>query len=947
MKKIKNKKSYEVYQDFRKKLDSLEKNKEKNSLKIIKLCFEHAYYYYSIDDIDECSYYISDIYSECFMKAVRIRDYAKYQYGEKNRVKQYLKDIKKAIKYFKSKKGTKGLNYYLIASQFGMILDESEYTYYLDKAIKLGNKEALVLKAEFENEKGNHNLKFELANRYYNEGKYYLSMTDAINILAYSYLNGLGVDENYEKGISLLEENFFKYRNDEILNYYYTLGEIGDYPKIREYIDKAKKNKIDVVKFKEKYPYSDSDVSNNIKAKKYYELALNKDCKAQYELYKCFKYGRGVRQSDTDAFRWLKASYDNGNIEVADELAKCYQEGIGVEKNQRIANELLSQKYDKVELYEKYEKANNDEEKIKWLTLSANAGYDVAQNKLAYLYSYGKMVKKDVYKAFSYYTDSAEQGNINAKNNLALCYIDGIGTSIDPDKAFKIVNEIIDTNNSVTQRLLGVCYYYGYGCEIDYNKAYYYLNLASKQGDIIATVNLGICYYNGTGCEIDYNKAFNCFKIGVDNKIVSAHYFLGKCYYNGNGCNKDLNKCLELMKYAADNVNRYACSFLGDYYYEKKDYVNAKPYLEKASVGDIESSMFNLGIMYYYGHGCEIDKKKSFLLMERVASKGNENAIYNIGLLYCLGDGCERNYNKAFEYLSRVKNKKKTAYFLGVFYYHGYGCEKELVKAKECLEMAYRNGDNRALGILGEVFYELKEYKKAREYLELIKDNYNTYQLNLLGDIYHQGLDVAVNHNKGISYYEKSASLGSDYAIVKLGNIYYFGEGVKKDNNKAFYYYKLGADKGDQISRYYLAYCYYRGDGCEEDLDNALYYLNSIDKWDSSIRNNEGMLEDIDRIKKIIEQEKRELESSNSYDDDGDDDDDYDDDYDYDEDDDDDEDDTYIKVYPVDSCGDPITSETPVIINTITGFGDDGNLYNKDISDDTWYTDNGYSDDED
>lgn len=48
---------------------------------------------------------------------------------------------------------------------------------------------------------------------------------------------------------------------------------------------------------------------------------------------KCYKWGRGVEQSDEEAIKWTHKAAEQGDIEACYNLAYCYATGDGVEKS--------------------------------------------------------------------------------------------------------------------------------------------------------------------------------------------------------------------------------------------------------------------------------------------------------------------------------------------------------------------------------------------------------------------------------------------------------------------------------------------------------------------------------------------------------------------------------------------------------------------------------------
>ncbi len=94
----------------------------------------------------------------------------------------------------------------------------------------------------------------------------------------------------------------------------------------------------------------------------------------------------------------------------------------------------------------------NEEESVKWLTLSATQGYPRAEYYVGIQYYRGKgLFPKDEKESLKWYKKSAEHGFINAQHSL------------------------------------GMVYYLGDGIPKDYVEAYKWLHLASKKGYKMAT----------------------------------------------------------------------------------------------------------------------------------------------------------------------------------------------------------------------------------------------------------------------------------------------------------------------------------------------------------------------------------------------------------------------------------------------------------------------------
>lgn len=75
-------------------------------------------------------------------------------------------------------------------------------------------------------------------------------------------------------------------------------------------------------------------------------------------------------------------------------------------------------------------------EAVRWISLSAAAGSSLGQNNLGGLYRDGKGVPRDFHKAFQWFSAGAAQGNSGAQYNLGLMYELGQGIQAEPFHAF-------------------------------------------------------------------------------------------------------------------------------------------------------------------------------------------------------------------------------------------------------------------------------------------------------------------------------------------------------------------------------------------------------------------------------------------------------------------------------------------------------------------------------
>lgn len=953
-----------------------------------------------------CKYFSRDYYFEKNKQYKALKNefknalyFIKNGLGKEFIVMPFLKqtNAKKIIKYLLRQKDNYGLGYFY-ASLFYKELSESKYLEYIYKAIDKGNILAKLYLAmeRIKNNKIDEEV-FNYLNDYYNNKYYKEELSNVINELANCYLNGYGCKKDINKGIELLEENFyFNDKYEGLISYYYNLNGIGDYKKVNQLITYTRDiSSWSYDELKKRYYSISKKLEENIKINKYVTLSKNGDYKALYELYKYFKEGKIVKKDLHKAFIYLKEAYDNGYYEVRDELANCYLNGIGVEKNEEIANELLALNNEtKEQLYDRYLNAKTIEEQIKWVKMSANLGYAPAQNDLGYFYDKGEGVNKDLNEAIKYYKLSAEQGYAIAQYNLAICYLKGEGVEKNLKEAFKYFKLSADQGHSQAQRNVGNFYFYGDVVEKNLKEAFKYYKLSADQGDYSSQNTLAYCYTNEIGVEKNLNKAFIYFELSAKQGSPIAERNLAICYLNGYGVEKNLELAIEYFKLSAAQNHVESNFMLGKIFLsnEKKNYHLAEIYFEKAAneghipsmkylielskngKGEIKSSKaFNwalkaaqlgdvdcqalVGGNYYYGIGTKKNPSEGIKWLELAASKEDGYANYKLGNINL----DLKKYDKAFYYYDKaIKYGNLDALNnFGTLYLNGYGCKKDYNMALKYFELAKSKGIVVALYNLGLMYYKgygvKVDYLKAFTYFKESYDKEGRIKSAFyLGCMYYYGYGVEKNYNKALEYFEKGKKTNVSLCSCYIANMYYNGYGsFKQDYSKAKYEYEFvvllkHVDSPEySYSLSQLGVMYYYAYGVKKDLNKSLYYFKLIDNPSNDI------IENIKIIKNEIaneEEAKKHIIKENNddkekwYDSDDDysyDSDDYDEDYDEDYDDEDTSphyNDNIVEVYNVDYYGNPITDEEPTRINTLSGYDEDGNRWEPDTYGDGWHT---------
>ena len=195
---------------------------------------------------------------------------------------------------------------------------------------------------------------------------------------------------------------------------------------------------------------------------------INHHPATQYALGVCYHDGISVPKNEHAAYRWYKASADQGHARGQGILGYCYSEGYGCEKDQQ--------------------------EAMRWYHLAAAQGETVAIYNIGYCKEEGVGCEKDVTEAVKWYTLAAEQGNAFAQNSIGYCKEDGIG------------------------------------CEQDFEEAAYWYKLSAEQGYPWAQCNYGYLKQNGIGVEKDDAQGFYWYSQAARQGHARAQHNIGYCF---------------------------------------------------------------------------------------------------------------------------------------------------------------------------------------------------------------------------------------------------------------------------------------------------------------------------------------------------------------------------------------------------------------------------------
>lgn len=179
----------------------------------------------------------------------------------------------------------------------------------------------------------------------------------------------------------------------------------------------------------------------------------------------------------------------------------------------------------------------NPEEGLKWLTLSAMQGFDIAMYRLGKLYLQGDIIEKNIGEALRWLWEADAQ------------------------------------DNSYAQYQLGKLYFKGEDVAADYATAQRMFEKSVRQGNVFAMYSLAKMHLKGVAKYSDIRYAVHLLMEAAERGNQWAEYQLGKMYLYGNGVDRNYELAVQLLSSAACKGNEYAQHLLDNY----------RPYVDSSS----------------------------------------------------------------------------------------------------------------------------------------------------------------------------------------------------------------------------------------------------------------------------------------------------------------------------------------------------------------------------
>ena len=438
-----------------------------------------------------------------------------------------------------------------------------------------------------------------------------------------------------------------------------------------------------------------------------------------------------------------------------------------------------------------------------------------------------------------------------------------------------VVRQILAQANQgefVPQTLACWMFLDGTGVPKDERRAANYCKEAAEQDYVMAQFYTGYMLETGRGVEPDLDLAIEYYTIAASKNNLTAKYNLGRIYAFHPDYSDRQRDGFELIEETANSGYSRAQDQLGSMAHHGGDNQIALAWFNKAAANGYGESMFNIGHIYFDGHGSPVNISLGREWFEKAAQHGHGKSAWYLGLKYQHppdGSGETPDFKKAVEWYRKgaalgnsaaqyslydLTTKKdlpglsrreglvwlraaamgghdEAQSELGAVYARGdAGLDKDMGKAAQWLANAFFQGNTGAEMYLltlhnGQGYQE--SFQPVIEMLKLRGDLGDTASLNQLALYYLRGNGVDRSMIEAAKHYRKAALLGDMEATMQVAEMYTWGyEELPQNLEAAKELYLLAAAKGYHSANFYIGQMYEKGMGVKANKSKAyMWYV--------------------------------------------------------------------------------------------------------------------------
>ncbi len=199
---------------------------------------------------------------------------------------------------------------------------------------------------------------------------------------------------------------------------------------------------------------------------------------------------------------------------------------------------------------------------VTMLESRVSQGSGAAANELGLLYAEGKLTRRDLPLAATYFAKGCELGCTEACANVAIQFLFSAAANSSPRFTQALARlEAVSSGTNAAQPcyLLGLAYETGRGRAVDLPRARELYARACELGDPGACKNLGRMRLYGQGGSLDPVGAAQALERACDAGDAQSCFYLAPLYYRGAGVPKDEPRARAILQKACDLGLREAC----------------------------------------------------------------------------------------------------------------------------------------------------------------------------------------------------------------------------------------------------------------------------------------------------------------------------------------------------------------------------------------------------
>lgn len=307
---------------------------------------------------------------------------------------------------------------------------------------------------------------------------------------------------------------------------------------------------------------------------------------------------------------------------------------------------------------------------------------------------------------------------------------------------------------------------------------------------------------------ISAQEAFTLVSQEAEKGHPQAMHVLGTFYDQGLGAPKNHTKALEWYLKASD-ANFPAAIYQVGLAYEigrgiAANRETALTYFKKAADLKVTEASYKLAALSMAGVPPKPNDKMALEHLKTAGVTGGK-AQETLGTFYENGIGLAPNYTQAFNWYKKAADGGlvEAMFRLGTCYETGLGVPVDGKLALACFENAAKknmaNASYKLAGIHMAGALVKADLPKAMKYMHTAVNDGHAAAANELGVIYMQGLmGQAVDTDKALEMFTKSAYMGDTEAMKNIAVIYKSGLGRKAEPGKALQWYLIAQKAGYQ-----------------------------------------------------------------------------------------------------------------------------------------------------